>query len=247
MSHAFRQERATGRHSTIVLDDRNAQRWCRGSGASERPSSQARQLDFTTYRADNGALLYSNHFAFAARLLPSGGRGRTQSPRLERDAARKDTCMKTRLPACVLLLVGTIACSPPPPAEPARPAAPSPPPPIDLAAVEATAQNISAALAAGDIAKVGSGYAEDAVLVTVRTRAGVEAFWTQALKAPGAGKNLKMESVKSGTSGDLAYVLSRFSGGITAGSGHVLAVVQRQADGSLKTVAQVTVPDPPAK
>jgi ketosteroid isomerase-like protein len=159
--------------------------------------------------------------------------------------------MKTRLPACVLLLAGTIACSPPPPAEPARQAAPPPPPPIDLAAVEATSQNISAALAAGDVAKVGSGYTEDAVLITARgkvdTRAGIEAFWTQALKAPGAGKNLKMESVKSGTSGDLAWTLSRFTGGITAGSGHLLAVIQRQADGSLKTVAQITVPDPPAK
>lgn len=159
--------------------------------------------------------------------------------------------MKTRLPACILLLVGTIACSPPPPAEPARPAAPPPPPPIEQSAVETASQNISAALAAHDIAKVGSGYTEDAVLVTMRgkvdTRAGIEAFWTQALKAPGAGKSLKMEPVRFGTSGDLAWGLSRFTGGITAGSGHVLAVIQRQADGSLKTVAQMTVPDPPAK
>ena len=161
--------------------------------------------------------------------------------------------MKTRLPACILLLAGTIACSPPP-VEQARQVTPAPPPgppPIEQAAVEAASQNISAALAAHDIAKVGSGYTEDAVLVTTRgkvdTRAGIEGFWTQALKAPGAGKNLKMESVKFGTSGDLAWGLSRFTGGITAGSGHVLAVVQRQADGSLKTVAQMTVPDPPAK
>ena len=159
--------------------------------------------------------------------------------------------MKTRLPACILLLAGTIACSPPPPAQPAAPAAPPPPPPIEQSAVEAASQNISAALAAHDIAKVGSGYTEDAVLVTTRgkvdTRAGIEAFWTQALKAPGAGKNLKMEGMKGGSSGDLAWRLSRFTGGITAGSGHVLAVIQRQADGSLKTVAQMTVPDPPAK
>jgi hypothetical protein len=56
-----------------------------------------------------------------------------------------------------------------------------------------------------------------------------------------------MEGMKGGSSGDLAWRLSRFTGGITAGSGHVLAVIQRQADGSLKTAAQVTVPDPPAK
>src|SRR5262245_15377081 len=136
-------------------------------------------------------------FPFSARSLPNGGRRRTPSPRLEHDAARKDTHMKTRLPACVLLLAGTIACSPPPPAEPAKPAAPPPPPPIAQSAVEDGIQNITAALAAGDIAKVGSGYTEDAVLVTARgkveTRAGIEAFWTQALKAPGTGKNLKME------------------------------------------------------
>jgi ketosteroid isomerase-like protein len=144
--------------------------------------------------------------------------------------------MNTRLPACVLLLAGTIACSAPPP-PPAAPAAPPPPPPIDLAA--------------GDIAKVGSGYSEDAVLVSPRgkvdTRAAIAAFWTEALKTPGAGKNLKLETVKVGSSGDLAYVLSRFTGGITAPSGHVLGIVQRQADGSLKTIAQMTVPDPPRK
>ena len=157
--------------------------------------------------------------------------------------------MKTRLPACALLLIGTIACSPPPP-PPAAPAAPPPPPPIDQAAAKAAGDAITAALVAGDIAKVGSGYTDDAVLVTARgkveTRAGIEAFWTQALKA-GAGKNLKMEQLKSGTSGDLAWALNRFTGGITASSGHVLGIMQRQADGSLKMVAQVTVPDPPAK
>jgi uncharacterized protein (TIGR02246 family) len=158
--------------------------------------------------------------------------------------------MNTRLPACVLLLAGTIACSAPPP-PPAAPAAPPPPPPIDQAAVVSATQDVVAALAAGDIAKVGSGYSEDAVLVSPRgkvdTRAAIAAFWTEALKTPGAGKNLKLETVKVGSSGDLAYVLSRFTGGITAPSGHVLGIVQRQADGSLKTIAQMTVPDPPRK
>ena len=158
--------------------------------------------------------------------------------------------MKTRLPACVLLLVGTIACSPPP-VEEARQVTPAPPPAVDEAAASAAADAITAALVAGDIAKIGSAYTDDAVLVTARgkieTRAGIEAFWTQALKAPGAGKDLKMERLKTGTSGDLAWALSRFTGGITAGSGHVLGIMQRQADGSLKMVAQVTVPDPPAK
>jgi uncharacterized protein (TIGR02246 family) len=184
-------------------------------------------------------------------LATNVGRQPVQSRRgLPQDAAEKDMSMKTRLPVCVLVLVGTIACSPPP-VEQARQVAPAPPPAIDRAAVDAMNRDISAALAAGDIAKVGTGYAEDAVLVTARgkvdTRAGIQAFWTQALKAPGTGKDLNLEPIKFGTSGDLAWSLSRFTGGITAGSGHVLAVVQRQPNGALEVVAQFTVPDPPAK
>lgn len=45
----------------------------------------------------------------------------------------------------------------------------------------------------------------------------------------------------------MAYTVSRFTGGITAPSGHVLAVSQRQTDGLMKTVAQISIPDPPAK
>lgn len=103
------------------------------------------------------------------------------------------------------------------------------------------------------MAKVGSGYATDAVLITARgkaeTRAGIEAFWSGALKAAGAGaaKDLKLTVEKWGTSGDLAYSLSRFTGGVTAKAGYVLAVSQRQPDGSLKTVAQVSIPDPAGK
>jgi ketosteroid isomerase-like protein len=150
----------------------------------------------------------------------------------------------------VVLVIVAAACSPPP-VEQARQVTPEPPPAIDQATVNQTIQDISSALAAGDIAKVGSGYAENAVLVTARgrtdTRAGIETFWTEALKAAGGGKDLKLDVVKWGSSGDLAYSLSRFTGGITAGSGYVLGVVERQADGSLKTVAQVSIPDPPAK
>jgi ketosteroid isomerase-like protein len=149
----------------------------------------------------------------------------------------------------VLAIVATLACSPPP-VEQATQVTPEPPP-IDQTAVTQMVADITAALAAGDIARVGTGYAEDAVLVNARgrtdTRAGIEAFWAGALKAAGTGKDLKLEVVKWGASGDLAYSLSRFTGGITAGSGYVLGVVERQADGSLKTVAQVSIPDPPAK
>jgi ketosteroid isomerase-like protein len=169
----------------------------------------------------------------------------------------KDPSMKLRLrhsprmlldSATMLVLAVSLACSPPP-VEQARQVAPEPPP-LDQASVTQSINNAVAALAAGDVAKMGSGYAEDAVLVTARgkveTRTGIEAFWTEALKSRGASA-LALETVKWGTSGDLAYVLSRFTGGVTAGSGHVLAVVQRQPDGSLKTVAQVSIPDPPGK
>jgi ketosteroid isomerase-like protein len=108
-------------------------------------------------------------------------------------------------------------------------------------------QEATAALAAGDGPKAASFYTNDAVFVSARgkveTQAGIAAFWTEAVKA-GAGKGLKLEILKWGTSGDMAYSLSRFTGGITAASGHVLAVGLRQPDGTVKTVAQVSIPDP---
>ena len=111
-------------------------------------------------------------------------------------------------------------------------------------------QTVIAALVAGDAAKVGSSFKADAVLISARgkvdTQAGIEAFWAGALKTPGTGKDLKQEIVKWGASGDMAYLVSRFTGGITATSGYVLSVSERQPDGSLKIVAQVSIPDPPA-
>ena len=148
------------------------------------------------------------------------------------------------VPIGVLFISAACAAPAPPPPPPPLPPAP---PAITQAAVEQGVQELTAALVAGDTAKVGAGYKADAVLVSARgkvdTSAGIEAFWAAALKG-GAGKNLKLAVEKWGTSGDLAYTLSRFTGGITATSGYVLAVVERQADGSLKTVAQVSIPDP---
>jgi ketosteroid isomerase-like protein len=125
------------------------------------------------------------------------------------------------------------------------------PPPISRAAIDQGVQDLVAALNARDAAKASAQHAEDSVFVNARgrfdTRAGIEAFWAGALKAPNAGKDLKVEVVKWGTSGDLAYTLSRFTGGVTASTGYVLTVHQRQADGSLKNLAQVSIPDPPKK
>jgi len=149
----------------------------------------------------------------------------------------------------IAFAAGVAACSPAaPPAQTTAPA-PSAPPPISQAAVEQSVQDTVAALAAGDAAKAGAMYAADAMFLNAQgrfdTQAGIQAFWTEALKA-GAGKDLALESVKSGTSGDLAYTVSRFTGGVTASSGYTVAITERQADGSLKVVVQVSLPDPPA-
>jgi len=160
--------------------------------------------------------------------------------------------VRLRRIAPVVFVLAAAACSPPQSqmATEVRPPAPPAPPPITQSVVEQSVQELTAALAAGDTAKVGTGYKADAVLISARgkvdTSAGIEAFWAAALKG-GAGKDLKLNVEKWGTSGDLAYTLSRFTGGITAPSGYVLAVSERQADGSLKTVAQVSIPDATTK
>jgi ketosteroid isomerase-like protein len=158
--------------------------------------------------------------------------------------------MTVRLLQSVPLVAVLISAACAAPAPPPPPPAPAPPPAITQADVETSVQSLTAALVAGDMAKVGNGYAADATLISARgkvdTSAGIEAFWATALKS-GAGKDLKLGVEKWGASGDLAYSLSRFTGGITATSGYVLAVTERQADGSMKIVAQVSIPDPPAK
>lgn len=154
--------------------------------------------------------------------------------------------LRSRFVVPTLIACAAAACASPAP----EPSAPPPPPAITQASVEQAVQDATAALASGDGAKAATSYAPDAVFVSARgkveSQAGIEAFWTEALKA-GAGKDLKLDVVKWGTSGDMAYTLSRFTGGITATSGHVLAVSQRQADGTLKIVAQMSLPDPPAR
>ena len=144
------------------------------------------------------------------------------------------------------LFVAVASCAAPAKEEPA-----AAPPPITQQNVEEAVQATVAALNAGDAAKAGESYAADATFISARGKydsaAGITAFWEAALKTPGAGKDLKLEIVKWGTSGDMAYSVSRFTGGITAPTGYVVAISQRQPDGSIKTVAQVSIPDPPAK
>ncbi len=144
------------------------------------------------------------------------------------------------------LFVAVASCSAPAKEEPV-----AAPPPITQQSVEQAMQATVAALNAGDAAKAGESYAADATFINARGKfdsaAGITEFWAAALKNPNAGKDLKLEIVKWGTSGDLAYSVSRFTGGITAPTGYTVAISQRQSDGAMKTVAQVSIPDPPAK
>ena len=124
------------------------------------------------------------------------------------------------------------------------------PAPATQAEVEKNTQDLVALLRAGDGAAAGNAYATDATFINARGKIdgseAIAAFWTKALEG-GAGKSLTLEPVKWGASGDLAYSLHRYSGGITAPSGYVLAVTQRQSDGTFKVVTQISMPDMPAR
>ncbi len=143
------------------------------------------------------------------------------------------------------LYIALASCTAPSKEEPA-----AAPPAITQKTVEDAVQATVAALNAGNAAKVGESYAADATFLNARGKydssAGITEFWTAALKTPNAGKDLKLEIVKWGASGDIAYSVSRFTGGITAPTGYSVAISQRQPDGSMKTVVQVSIPDPPA-
>jgi ketosteroid isomerase-like protein len=106
------------------------------------------------------------------------------------------------------------------------------------------------ALRAGDASQAGAVYATDAVFISARgkteSQAAIAAFWAEAIKG-GAGKTLELHPLKFAASGDMAWQLSHFTGGVTTPTGHVLAVFQRQADGSIKLVAQVSIPEAAAK
>jgi ketosteroid isomerase-like protein len=126
----------------------------------------------------------------------------------------------------------------------------STPEPITQQQVEQAVQGFVQALRSGDATQTPTYCADDATFLSARgkidTGANITAFWTEAVKG-NAGKDLELHPLKWGSSGDLAWSLSHYVGGITAPRGHVLAVMQRQADGSLKIVAQVSIPEPPAK
>jgi ketosteroid isomerase-like protein len=157
-------------------------------------------------------------------------------------------------PSHALLLVAALAaCNTS--AEQATPATTgetkaSAPAPITQQDVEKSTQDIVAALRAGDAAAVAQNYTAEGAFISARGKVegtqAVQDFWAAATK-DGAGKNLNINVLKWGTAGDLAWSIGDYTGGITAPEGNVLTVMQRQADGSLKVVAQASVPKPAAK
>jgi ketosteroid isomerase-like protein len=150
----------------------------------------------------------------------------------------------------LLSLTLAVACNPQPDTDDAAqedaPDAASSSPPITQQQVEDARTRMVDALRSGNGASTADLYDSDAMFVSARGkfegRDAITAFWTDALKA-GAGQSLQAPVVKWGASGDLAYSISRFTGGVTASSGHTLMVYQRQADGTLKVLAQFSVPD----
>jgi len=130
-----------------------------------------------------------------------------------------------------------------------EPAAADEPAPITQQEVDEYSNRVNASIRNGDTAALNTVYADDAVMVSARGKVegggALVGFWAERVRA-GAGKTLQAETVKFGSSGDLAWALSRFTGGVTAPAGHTLRVFQRQPDGSIRTVVQVAVPDMPA-
>ncbi|MGH7466625.1 MAG: nuclear transport factor 2 family protein [Longimicrobiales bacterium] len=122
----------------------------------------------------------------------------------------------------------------------------SEPVPITQGQADEAVNSFVAMLRTGDATQAGNYYAPDATFISARgkveSEAAIAGFWAEAVKG-GAGKTLELHPLKFGASGDLAWQLSHFTGGITTPTGHVLAVYQRQADGSIKLVAQVSIPE----
>jgi hypothetical protein len=98
----------------------------------------------------------------------------------------------------------------------------------------------------GDTTKLSSYFAPYATFISPRgridSRDSIVKFWSEAVKA-GAGKTLELHPARFGSGGNVAWQLSHFTGGVTAPTGYVLTVLQREPDGAVKAVAQLSVPD----
>lgn len=130
-----------------------------------------------------------------------------------------------RTASMLTVLLISAACSPAPDEEAAADAAaeqasvPAPPPQITQQQVEQHVNATVPAFQAGDGALAAANFTDDGIFISARGRVdlcqGIQDFWTEALKS-GDGKNLKVELLKWSASGDMAYILTRYTGGITA-------------------------------
>lgn len=127
------------------------------------------------------------------------------------------------------------------------------PAPISQAEMDAAHAEWMAAEQADDGARAGAQYAADAIFVSPRGtfegQGAIQAMWTDAFGAQPGSAGTQLTAIKTGASGDLGYTLGRYTSGVSvAGSnGHYLTVTQRQPDGSVKIVAQISIADPPAE
>ena len=123
----------------------------------------------------------------------------------------------------------------------------SEPTPITQQDVEGITNAMFNALKAGDAAAYASHFSSDGAFISARGKVegqqAIQEFWADANKG-GAAKNLDLKTVKWATSGDVAWALGEYTGGVTAPEGNTLTVLQRQPDGTLKVLAQASIPKP---
>lgn len=154
--------------------------------------------------------------------------------------------MNRRIPV-LLLSVVLASCSTASTEDQADAAKASEPTPITQQDVETATNTMITALRAGDAATYASQFASDGAFISARGKVegqqAIQEFWAAAGK-DGAAKNLDLKIVKWAASGDVAWSIAEYTGGVTAPAGNVLTVMQRQADGTLKILAQASVPKP---
>lgn len=121
------------------------------------------------------------------------------------------------------------------------------------AEIKATYDEWLAAEKSDDGARAGGLYAADAVFVSARGKVegkdAITKFWTDVFNEKPGSSGTEIHPMKWGASGELGWSLIHYTGGVTApgASGHALAVSQRQPDGSLKLLVQVSIPEPAPK
>jgi uncharacterized protein (TIGR02246 family) len=135
-------------------------------------------------------------------------------------------------------------------------------PPVNLAAEEKAIRAVEAdfakAVAAKDLDKSVSFYAEDAALLneneaTAVGKSAIRAFWTSTLAMPNLALTWAVDKVQVAAGGDLAYDYGNYKMSYTGPSGKKVSDVgkyatiwKKQADGNWKAVLDTSNTDQPA-